>query len=241
MNDPVEFIKDYTERILSDNLLFSLVFGSYAYERRTNNDIDIIFVTKDEMDNNTREELIREYFNLHQTFGLNADRRWPGEYITERQLVQSQNGWGFSFRNGKVDILEIKDGSEWNDFNDYRHHLTAVGGPTLFVSGDERLASDHKKRCIRTIATVVILHNSLQNFTLESLVNMTIGAGKIFLGFSDVRSVKNYLSLQFNEILEDLKENGKIGSNGSVRTILDRSFIFEIEKSIKDYNEKYVR
>ncbi len=238
--NPVDIVKEYVNRIIKSDLLFSLFFGSYAYNNKiVTEDIDMIFVTKNPINKFVRENLIKEYLGLHSKFRLTPDRKYPGEYITERQLEKAENGWGFTMENGVVSIPEIRNGSEWNKFNDYRHHLTAVGGPTLFVSGDEESANKHKKKCLRTLATVVILNKSQETFTLESLVEKTIGTGKAFLGFPNLNSVQIYLRSNFIGLLTEMQEEGKIEIFNGQIIIKDKSFLNKLEKTIQEYNRHY--
>ena len=108
----VKNIREYSTDLISDNLLFSAVFGSMAYCGKTDNDVDMLFVTKRPIDSKKKEQLIKEYYQLHKKFNLNPDRKYPGEYITENQLIGAENGRGFIFENNHINITEISCGSE---------------------------------------------------------------------------------------------------------------------------------
>lgn len=233
----IERINSHSSNCLGSNLAFSAIFGSYAYNRLSKNDIDLIFVTKEKISPKERGEMEKMYFDIHNRYNLNPDHKYPGEYISLEDLKKAQEGAGFLYGTG-VEIPFLACGDDWNDFNDYRHHLTAVGGPTIFLGGSVQEYITHKKRCLKTLAGVTLLHQKKVVFSLDELVSDMVGAGKDFLGFADTPRVKSYLDSHLNELLHQLVLMGEIESKGENIFLFKGNFLENLEGSIIEYNKK---
>ena len=230
------YIRSYSSSILKDNLQFSLIFGHLAYSNHLKTDIDVLFLTKKTLDANTKDLMVQKYFNLHNHFGMIPDSQFPGEYITLDELRMAQEGEGFRYSVEGVKIPEIQ---EWNDFNNPRHHLTSVGMLTKFVNGNYSSYKREKEKCIRTLLSVVLLANNLSDFDLEELIDLTIGSGKNFLGFSDHLSQRNYLRRSYKKQLIQLSELQYIKGDGTRFSVVDSSFLRTLEKNIARYNRRH--
>ena len=229
-------IDKYSSTLLGGNLQFSLIFGRLAYSSHLKTDIDVLFLTKTTLDNNTKDLMIENYFALHRHFGMIPDSQFPGEYITLDELRMAQEGEGFRYSVEGVKIPEIQ---EWNDFNNPRHHLTSVGMLTKFVNGNYSSYKREKEKCIRTLLSVVLLANNLSDFDLEELIDLTIGSGKNFLGFSDHLPQRNYLRRSFKKQLIQLSELQYIKGDGTRFSVVDSSFLRTLEKNIARYNRRH--
>lgn len=235
--DVVERINLHSRNYLGPNLAFSAIFGSYAYNGLSKNDIDLIFVTKEKISPKERGEMKKAYFDLHAKYDLTPDHKFPGEYVSLEGLRKAQEGAGFLYSEG-VEIPLLACGDDWNDFNDYRHHLTAVGGPTIFLDGSVQEYINNKKRCLKTLAGVTLLHQKKVVFSLEELVSDIVGAGKDFLGFADTPRVKSYLDAHLNELLHQLVLMDEIESKGENIFLFKGNFLENLEGSIREYNKK---
>lgn len=231
-------IERYSDNLLRNNLEFSAIFGSYAYNGITENDIDLIFVIKRELSSEEKEGLINGYLELHKTFNLKPDLKFPGEYVLTEELVNAEKGHGFEHSGNRVEIPLIRSGGDWNSFNDYRHHLTVIGGPTIFINGNLDKYTMHKKRCLKTLTKTILLYNQERRFSLKKLVNSFIGEGKHFLGFANEQSIKRYLSTNLDELLQEWLLSGEIDSEGIYYHINNPSFLERLEHNIKEYNNK---
>ncbi len=236
-NHVIGSINSYAQKHLGSNLAFSAVFGSYAYNDLSKNDIDMIFVTRDCISQEEKTRMEREYFALHERYDLNPDHSYPGEYVSLDNLKKAEMGWGFLYEDKSVKIPLITCGSDWNDFNDYRHHLTAVGGPTIFLDGSMREFQCHKTKCLKTLMGVLLLSRKRGSSSLEEFTSGIVGIGKDFLGFVDTPAVRNYLSANLNGLLHQLVLSGEVIHEAGTFSFRD-DFLRELEQSIKEYNEK---
>ena len=114
--------------------------------------------------------------------------------------------------------------------------MTAVGGPTIYISGSQEKLREHKKRCIKTLAELAVLNNSLSHISLANLVDCTIGSGKKFLGFIDHPKIRYYLESQFSELISELEEENIISQFEGGFLIKNPDFIEPLRKSIIQYN-----
>lgn len=235
--DIIEYINSHSSKCLGSNLAFSAIFGSYAYNGLSKNDIDLIFVTRGQISPKERSEMEKAYFDIHDRYNLNPDNKYPGEYVSLEDLRKAQEGAGFLYSAG-VEIPLLACGDDWNDFNDYRHHLTAIGGPTIFLDGSVQEYVNHKKRCIKTLAGVTLLYQKKVVFSLDELVSDIVGAGKDFLGFADAPRVRAYLDVNLNELLHQLVLMNEVKSKGENIFSFKDNFLENLERSIREYNKK---
>lgn len=226
----------YGNRILGENLLFSAIFGSFVYNGNGQNDVDMVFVTHTLLEQRSLDSMKEEYFQIHKRFGLIPDIKFPGEYVTLADLKKSEMGYGFSFSD-RVEIPLLRCGDDWNEFNDYRHHLTAIGGPTIFVGGDKHSFYKHKAQCLKTLIGVSLLYNNRRSFSLDQIVELIIGRGKDFLGFSDNSHVRNYLAQAVASLIKDLTARGEIVEDETGFSFEER-LLRELNDNIHRYNNR---
>lgn len=237
LGDVIGEINSYSRRLMEDNLLFSAIFGSYAYEGMTENDIDVIFVSKTPLSTNSRKLMQKRYFELHQKHGLMPDTKFPGEYISFRDLKKSENGAGFLYGSA-VEVPLLRCGSDWNSFNDYRHHLTAIGGPTIFLDGSKSEFDFHKKKCLQTLIGISLLSSQKTTFSLGEVCNSIIGVGKDFLGFKDTLPIRYYLYSHINELIHQLMLMGKVSTDENGKFLFKDNFLVRLDQVIKRHNHR---
>lgn len=236
-NSVIGRIRDYSHKALGGDLVFSAIFGSYAYNSWSKNDIDMIFVTREPLSRNKRSLMEQGYFEIHAKYGLVPDLRFPGEYVALKDLKKAEKGEGFIYSR-QVEIMLLSCGDDWNDFNDYRHHLTAVGGPTIFIGGSIPDFYSHKKICLQTLIGVLLLSKQRSSFLLEEIVEWMIENGKDFLGFENTPNVRSYLQSNLNELLHQLSFSGKLVLDKRGAFSFKGNFLNQLEQSIRRYNEK---
>ena len=224
-------INCYQNKILKENNIFTIIFGSFAYNGFSKNDIDIMSVTRNTLDFVIKERLIEEYRQLHFDYNLIPDEKFPGEYITLNQIKESQKGRGFKYNNG-VKITKLTS-FDWDEENEYRHHLSVLGGPTIYVSGDEKLLKENKIKSLMTLVGVSILSDDLKNFNKKKLINSLIRQGKEYLGFSNISPIKSYLDLVLEEVLSEFEKKGTLIRRGSNYSIFNPNFLNQLEYNIK--------
>lgn len=235
-----EYVNRYASEILGDNLLFSLLFGSIAYQSEGVNDIDMLFVTRNKISPRAKEKMIGCYNSIHDLCGLHPDIEFPGEYITENELLESEKGKGFGFREEKIRIPLIFS-EDWDEFNSYRHNLSAIAGPTIFVGGDIKKLMDHKLRSLITLMDTVILKNKLYRFNLNDIVSLTIGDGKEYLGFKDKPQIWGHLRSNYSRIIQYREGKGIIKTNGNkISKFIDSTCLQNLRSQIIRYNNSRV-
>lgn len=234
----VENVHVYGRTILGENLIFSSIFGSLAYNLNTKNDVDLSFVIKHRLNQKTRDKLIKSYIQLHEKFNLNPDLKYPGEYILLDDLKHAQRGRGFVLDKNKLFITKIFNCAGWNSFNDYRHHLTAIGGPTIFVGGDYNEYLSQKDRCLRTLVDIVLLSTGISKFNINWMIDAIIDSGKPFLGFSDNVGTRTYLYNKLGEQFENRVSEGVFERVGESFTIKSRNSFDSLFANLIEYNRR---
>lgn len=188
--------------------MFSSVFGSLAYQGSTTNDIDIFTLLRKPLTEVERADAAHAYFVLHRELGLHPDLDFPGEYVALEQARRSLIGGGFLMKAGLVEIPEIPNGSAWTSFNDFRHHLTALGGPSRLLFGSPEAWSRLRIRALSTLVVVVLLKTNAGEFSRQDIVEHLIGTGKSYLGFADHPGARKYLTQELPQVLARGVERG---------------------------------
>ena len=215
------------------------VFGSVAYKGHSTNDIDIFCLLREPLTEGELKQATDCYFDLHAKLDLIPDVKFPGEYVQMQVARAAFLGKGFPIEENKVSIPEIATGGDWTDFNDYRHHLTAMGGPSKLLFGSDVAYQIMKRRALLTLIHIRALEANQMSFTVDSLRESLIGTGKSYLGFADHSGVRSYLDDQLKEVLEYGIKKGLWSVDENRKFIyVDQHPLERLKRQITRYNSE---
>ena len=229
-----EEIKEYIEKILWNDYIFSCIFGWIVYNKWTNNDIDLLIFTKWSIPEDKKILLEKNYIKLHKKWWLEPDFEFPWEYIEKKDLIASIRWKWFYINNDEIKIWNITN-SWWNEFNTYRHNLSAFF-LSEFVSWDLNTFEKIKYHCINTLVKLVLLKNKLNSFTINNILDCIIWDGKTYLWFTNNEFIKSLLLVYINFIINRWKEKWYIWEEDWYFFISNNSFLNTFKYSINKYN-----
>lgn len=232
-----EYLRAMSEKI-GENLRYSCIFGSGAHGPPITNDVDVFFLTTEEIDESLREELVDDYMRLHEQADLSPDVGYPGEYVTKSEFQDALAGKGFHYDDGVV-IQDLERGeSMWNEFNSHRHHLSAIGGATELVYGSPVELFEDKMAALRTLVTVLLLEKDRSTVEVSEIVSWLTDGGKYHMGFKPTESERAYLSEKLRLALLGAADDGMFEYSDGEYEIVDRTPFNELEANVEAFNER---
>lgn len=211
----IEAVRGKIECIFGDDLSFALVFGSRARnEYRKVSDLDLVVVFKDSLYPEDKIKLFeKEFLNIQESFKLDMDYDYPGEYLSEDSLSKAIMGYGFVVDKDRVEIPPLL-AVDWNRFFGYRQWLCAIGGVTLFIVGNYQKYLRVKISCQRTILLLHLLTLEHDFFNILSIMNSLLIGGKTYLGYCNTPKTREYITKLINRIMRRFEEEGIVEEIG---------------------------
>jgi len=222
----LETYRDNIRKELWDNLLLSIIFGSFPYEPDKKSDIDILVLLKKNITKKTLTKLKLLYNQLHKSLGKKPDTEFPWEYIKTHDLKQALLGkWFYIDEKWFVDIPSIQS-NQRNNFNEFRHHIWAIWSSTLLLSWDKSLHKKYTKASLESLIKTIILSSKFKDSKIiskELLINEIIGPGKECLWFSNNKTNRNKLEIVIDWIFKQRKKSNLITKCHNWKYIIDKN------------------
>ena len=221
---------------LDNELLFCLVFGSVATDSHTAaSDIDLMFVTKNPLQNCQKRQILKAYFLLHEYFNFKPSTTFPAEIISRQDLKQGISGKGFQLIKDSLVIQPIHD-EGWNELNSFRFYLCILANQTQFIFGNEKQYDYYKQEALSTLIAIVIIAADLKNFTIRQLAALLIGTGKYYLGFKTNQASVQYLDRNLPDVFKTWKEENVVAKKEDVWVIKQEQYFTKIKNNLIQVN-----
>lgn len=206
-------IKDFFNRTFKKDLLFLIIYGSWAFGlNNKNSDVDIVAVCS-KYNKKQLQKVIFFVIDLHKKYGLELDEEVPYEkklLVTEKFVEKAILGNGFKKTKKKIIIQPVVKTKNFlsSDEIAMRLFLNAITTKNIFCAGNKkyfkRIREEALKNSVRIFYSAWNIEKASTDYFVDNLISRKGKSGQWYVGFDNLPPVRKYLKKTFEKVFKSL-------------------------------------
>jgi predicted nucleotidyltransferase len=235
-------LRQFINKEFTDDLLFSLIYGSYAYcMENEDSDLDLIVICKT-IDTKKLKRFVDFVIGVHKKYGLKLDFDIPYEnkiLATEDDLRKAIAGTGFVIENNRFVIPKVVKTKKFlcSDPMKKRLLLNSMTTKSLFVSGNRILYNNYRELALENLIKIIFSNRKKKKMSVSYFVDCLIKdervEGVFYLGYEDKPPIRKYLAGVIRKKFKELKKQGKLAETDGNFEIYNKEWFNKIFEEYK--------